>query len=76
MHYDMFRYREDNVQRNIKQIEFMQDYNNVKFKFRFNINEIEFVSRLNEDIAYQLENSNFHYEITQAIIRDHQASKR
>ena len=48
--FDMFRYREDNVPFQIKQIEHATEAHGVKFNLRFNINKVKFCSRLNEDL--------------------------
>jgi hypothetical protein len=37
---DIYRYRDDNVQRTLKSIEFKNEANDVIFNIKFNINEI------------------------------------
>ena len=73
---DIYRYREDGVQRNLKQIEHQVEAHNVVFNMRFNLNEIEFNSRLNEDMMQAMKTSSFYQELVQVIIKDFQISKR
>ena len=73
---DIFRHREDNVQRSIKQIEHSVSAHDVVFNLRFNINEVEFVSRLNENMMDAMRKSSFYQELVEVITRDYQVSKR
>ena len=57
---DLFKYREDGVQRNLKQIEHQVEAHGVTFNIRFNVNEIGFVSRLNEDMMDTMAKANFY----------------
>lgn len=79
----MFDYRNDNVARLKRQLSYSSIVHEtkdssrpVKFNFRFNINTIEFNSRLNEHISLLLRESNFHEDYVPAITRDYQVNKR
>lgn len=80
---NMFPYRDDNVARLQKQLFYStkaastaQSERPVKFNFRFNLNTVEFNSRLNEHISTLLRESNFHGDFVKAITRDYQVNKR
>lgn len=80
---NMFPYRDDNVARLQKQLFYSttvasaaQSDRPVKFNFRFNLNTVEFNSRLNEHISTLLRESNFHGDFVKAITRDYQVNKR
>jgi hypothetical protein len=45
----MFDHRDDNVQRLIKSLLYKTNFESVEFNITFNINSIEFCSRLNEN---------------------------
>lgn len=71
MGYNMFNYREDNVQKKYKQLDFETKSNEVTFGFKFNLNEIAFNSRLNEDLINVMKKSNYHQDFVEPIIRDY-----
>ena len=48
----------------------------MKFSFRFNINSVEFNSKLNEHVATLMRDSNNADTFSQAITRDYQVNKR
>jgi len=73
---DMFPYRQDNVQEFIKKIEFKQKAHNVTFNLRFNINKIDFNSKLNEDLKFKMEQVNFSEEWTNILEKDYSVNKR
>jgi len=73
---NMFSYREDNVQRPIRTSEFKTSSKGVEFKVRFNINEVGFCSRLNQDFITTMDQANYHHDILEALTRDYQVSKR
>jgi predicted small metal-binding protein len=64
------------VQRNLRQIEHSVKAHDVAFNIRFNINEVEFVTRLNEHMKDALKRSSFYQELIEVITRDYQLSKR
>jgi hypothetical protein len=76
----MFPYREDNVPRLQKQLRYSTSvgYEDrpVTFNFKFNINTIEFNSKLNEHTATLMRQSNFHNDFTRSVTRDYQVNKR
>ena len=73
---NMFNYREDNVQKPIRFSKMKTTSAGVEFHVMFNINEINFCSRLNEDIHSKMETASYHTDITDAIIKDYKVSKR
>lgn len=48
----------------------------VEFKVKFNINEIGFNSRLNENMMQKMGESGFYQDLVEVITKDHQISKR
>lgn len=79
----MFPYRDDNVPRLQKQFYYSTTVKStigsdrpVKFHFRFNINSVEFNSKLNEHVTTLMKDSNYHTDFTKAITRDYQLNKR
>jgi hypothetical protein len=69
--FNMFKYREDNVPYQIKQVQHGTERHGVKFNLRFNINEIRFCSRLNEDLLQVMESTNFAEEYVKVLAKDH-----
>ena len=76
MGYNMFPYRDDNVQRRIKQLKYYQKAHDVEFNIYFNINKIEFCSKLNEDLMATMKENNFAEAYTKVLEKDHQVHKR
>ena len=67
----MFDHRDDNVQRPIKSLLYSIKVDSLDFNIKFNINSIEFCSRLNEHFHKKWLTTNFYQEMTSVISRDY-----
>ena len=67
----MFDHRDDNVQRPIKSLLYSIKVDSIDFNIKFNINSIEFCSRLNEHFHKKLLTTNFYQDMTSVISRDY-----
>lgn len=73
---DMFRYREDNTGRRLRNFEYKSEAKGVEFKLSFQVNEIGFNSRLNEDFIQMAEKSTDYSDLVNVIKRDYTTNKR
>lgn len=72
----MFDHRDDNVARLIEQVTYTTAAAGVAFNLDFNINAVEFVSRLNSHFQSVLENGGRSDDLVAALRRDYSVSKR
>jgi hypothetical protein len=68
---NVFDYRNDNIQKLVQQVEHRIETHGVEFKVKFNINHIEFNSRLNENMISKMRQSNFHQDLVEVVVKDH-----
>ena len=78
---DVFKYRDDNFKRSLRNLEYSsQDLDNtfpdVNFNFKFSINKVSFNSRLNEDLYHKLKRRGSTDDILEVLERDYVTSKR
>jgi hypothetical protein len=72
----MFPYRNDNVQRPINLLVFKTNANEIEFELRFQINEVAFCSRLNEEMMSKMKTSSYFLELVDVVKKDYLVSKR
>lgn len=74
--YTMFPYREDNVGNRLRQFKFQTKSSNVTFNLRFNVNRVNFNSRLNEEFYGLLVETDNMVRYSRALVKEYQTSKR
>lgn len=72
----MFDHRDDNVARLIEQVSYKTTAKDVDFNVAFNINQVEFTSRLNSHFQAALANGGRQEDLVAALRRDYAVSKR
>ena len=72
---DVFNYRNDGVQQNIRQVKFKTE-GDQQFQIQFNINQILMNTRLDEDLMEKMKSSQFYQDLVNVLVKDHQISKR
>ena len=78
MNMDMFDHRDDNVARQVKKLSYKLNTpaQGVSYNVAFNINQVEFVSRLNTQFHEALRTHAHYQDLVKMITKDYSVSKR